>query len=460
MATFNVYIAPESRTIDQKYKVCIRITQYRKHAYLSTGFYVVRQQLNKEMKLKDKHVLKTVLDKIEECENTVLQELGNKASSYTAQQLKIYLETKFNTITYINFIDFARQYIKDLLEEGEKAKKDSGDRNKKEKRAKHIQTTINAFEDKFGKTFDITSLQSETLKEFEKHLRSRRIIVRINQFGNEVKIKREPLTNTGIHDYMVDIQTVFNAACKKYNKKSQGIVIIHNNPFEEYKIPKANSGITQNKNAEIAKIRRIFEYKGEGRAKLGRDCYMLSFFMAGINSVDLYEAKYSCLENERFAYNRSKTEDRRPDNAFISIKIEPEAQTIMEQYKDSLKKRAFLFYRMYANSDGFNAAINIGLKKMREDINTQIDKEIAEEKIKELNALKIGKSLTYYSARHSWATIVRNELGYSTHIIAECLNHSVDTLKVTDRYIKKEFTWIDEINRKVIDYVLYGKAGE
>lgn len=106
MATFNVYIAPESRTIDQKYKVCIRITQYRKHAYLSTGFYVVRQQLNKEMKLKDKHVLKTVLDKIEECENTVLQELGNKASSYTAQQLKIYLETKFNTITYINFIDF------------------------------------------------------------------------------------------------------------------------------------------------------------------------------------------------------------------------------------------------------------------------------------------------------------------------------------------------------------------
>lgn len=42
MATFNVSIAPESRTIDQKYKVCIRITQYRKHVYLSTGFYVVR----------------------------------------------------------------------------------------------------------------------------------------------------------------------------------------------------------------------------------------------------------------------------------------------------------------------------------------------------------------------------------------------------------------------------------
>lgn len=75
---------------------------------------------------------------------------------------------------------------------------------------------------------------------------------------------------------------------------------------------------------------------------------------------------------------------------------------------------------------------------------------------------KIGSNNNQFVVKmgYTQGSIVRNNLGYSKYIIAECLNHSVDNLKSTDRYIEKEFKWIDEINRKFIDYVLYEKTGE
>lgn len=458
MPTFTPVVNNYERKKDKKHKVSILIyVSEGDKCYLDTGLYVVKGQFTKDYRLKDKYVLSAVLDKIKECEEIILKDLGAKISSYTSKRIKSYLESKQNTATYIDFIAFARQYIKELLEEGEQAKQTPNDRNKKEKRAKHLQTTINAFEDKFGKTFDITLLFSDTLEQFEKHLRSERTIIRLNQFGNEIKTKRKPLTNTGIHDYLVDIQTLFNAACKKYNKKSQGIILIPNDPFEEYKIPQASNNSSQKEYIEIEKIKRIYAYQGKGRAKLGRDCFLLSFFLIGINSVDLYETKYDTLKDGRLSYNRSKTEGRRSDNAFISVKIEPEALEIINQYRDLFNERAFSFYRLYTDSDSFNAAINKGIKTMRDDINNIIEQEIEQtpdpQKKKSLEKEKLEDSVTYYSARDAWATIVRNSLGYSKFIVGECLNHSPGNLKVTDRYIKKEFTWMDEINRRVIDLV-------
>lgn len=462
MATFTPYVNTYERK-DKKRRVHILICAGEDDkCYMDTGIYVVRGQLSKDLKsIKDKYVLSTVLDKIKECERTVIQDLGSQLSSFTSKQIKAHLEAKYNTPAFIDFVKFAREYIKELLEEGEAAKSSDDGRNKKKKRALHIQTTINAFVDKFGKEYDITRLFPETLIDFERYLRAERIISRRNQFGVDVKTKRSPLTDTGVHDYMIDIQVVFKAAIAKYNNKNRGITPIKNDPFDGYKIPKANSYSGKKRNIEVEKIRRIIEYDGKGRAKLARDCYLLSLFLVGINSVDLYEIGCDCIFDGRVSYNRSKTEGRRPDKAFISIKIEPEAEKIINEYRDSaFKKRAFRFYRNYADASGFNAAINKGLKAMAMDINKSINDEIEaandETIISKLKGEKIPESIDYYSARHSWATIVKNNLGYSKYIIAECLNHAVDNLRSTDRYIEKEFNWIDDINRKFIDFV-YGK---
>lgn len=458
MPTFTPLVSRYQKK-DGKYRVYIHVHVSKKDKTdIDTGIYVVKQQLNKDMQIKDRDVLRVVLEKIKEFEDILLGNLGGQISYCSAKYIKKFIESKLKSSSPVDFVEFSISYTENLLLEGEKQKTTQSDRNKKEKRAKHIRTTINAFVDCFGEKFDISTFNKSVLEKFEKHLRSERTIIRKNQFGNLIKTKRNPLSNTGVHDYMIDIQTLYNAAQDKYNDIDSGIVIIPNNPFKSYKIPTANPVSLQKKNTDIEKIRRIFNYKGTGAAEFGRDCYMLSLFLIGINSVDLYEMKFSCFEDGRLNYNRSKTTDRRPDKAFISIKIEPEADKIISKYRDKLKERVFSFHNTYSSPDIFNKAINKGIKKMCKDINSEIDREIIlaenEDRKKELEKQKIENNITYYSARHSWATIVRNTLGYSKYIIAECLNHSVSELRTTDRYIEKTFTWIDEINRKFIDLVI------
>ena len=63
--------------------------------------------------------------------------------------------------------------------------------------------------------------------------------------------------------------------------------------------------------------------------------------------------------------------------------------------------------------------------------------------------------ISTYWARHSWATIAYNDLGISMDVIAQALGHGEQT--VTDIYLDKNQKLVDEANRKVLDWVLYGK---
>ena len=76
----------------------------------------------------------------------------------------------------------------------------------------------------------------------------------------------------------------------------------------------------------------------------------------------------------------------------------------------------------------FNRAVNIGLKT-------------------------IDSSLQFYQFRHTWATIARNDLGIDYYTVGAALNHVHRDDPVTDIYIKRDFTLINEANRKVVEYV-------
>lgn len=56
------------------------------------------------------------------------------------------------------------------------------------------------------------------------------------------------------------------------------------------------------------------------------------------------------------------------------------------------------------------------------------------------------------------ATIAVNEAGISKYVVNDILNHVEPSMRVTDLYIKKDFTAINEANYSLIGYVL-GKAG-
>ena len=102
-----------------------------------------------------------------------------------------------------------------------------------------------------------------------------------------------------------------------------------------------------------------FQRRGDYNIRnLGRDIGLLSFFLIGINTVDLYNC--TGIQNGRLIYNRTKTKNRRQDKAKIDIRIEPEALALIEKYRDPTGVRLFEFHRKYANSDIFNAQVNKG----------------------------------------------------------------------------------------------------
>ena len=66
------------------------------------------------------------------------------------------------------------------------------------------------------------------------------------------------------------------------------------------------------------------------------------------------------------------------------------------------------------------------------------------------------EGVTTYFARHSWATIAYNDLQIPKDIIAQALGHS-GSETVTDIYLDKDPKLVDAANRRVLDWVLYGK---
>lgn len=138
--------------------------------------------------------------------------------------------------------------------------------------------------------------------------------------------------------------------------------------------------------------------------------------------IDLSRLKE--ITDGRILYKRAKTGTQ------YSIKVEPEALEIINRYKGSEHLISFFDKEHYLFRQ---SSMNKSLKLM----------------CQELHLPKIS----VYWARHSFATIAY-EIGIPIDIIADCLGHKT-VHKITNIYIRKDLSKIDEANRKVINYVLY-----
>ena len=74
-------------------------------------------------------------------------------------------------------------------------------------------------------------------------------------------------------------------------------------------------------------------------------------------------------------------------------------------------------------------------------------------------SLLLASPCIFHAARHSWATIARNDLRINKYVVHEALNHVDDAMKVTDMYLEKDYSQNDDANRRVITYVLTGDNG-
>lgn len=416
MATIKAVVLAHHRKNDGTYNVKLRLTHKGKQVYLNTPFFVVKSQMNRRMEVTDSFTANEIAECLKKYRRE-LDSLGNKVDLFEAKDLATYIESKVKSSGIVDFIEFSRKKIAQM-------------KVIQPKRARVLTSILNNLVDFVGKTFDINFLTSKKLREFENYLRTERVLSRANKCGNNTIITKPPLTDCGVAEYMAGIQKLFNDARNAYNDEEIGLMPIPHNPFKNYRINrKKNRQI--HRTLTIEQVVAISKVEGCGRIALARDVFMLSFMFCGMNTADIYRVEQ--ISNGRLVYNRSKTKERKADRALISIKIEPEHDFLLQKYRDNQGLRVFRFYSKYKDIDSFNQHVNIGLKKVA-------------------MMCRIDNLSTYY-ARHSWASIARNDCGVSKDDIAMALSHSDMINSVTDIYIAKDWRRVDEANRLVLDFL-------
>lgn len=188
-----------------------------------------------------------------------------------------------------------------------------------------------------------------------------------------------------------------------------------NYPFRRYHIKRET---TRKRNLSAQYISNIVRSEVKPCEERYRDFFFLSFCLIGVNPIDLLTAKPNQLSDGRFEYIRAKT------HKLYSIKVEPEAQRLIDKYRGKKHLLCFADTAVYTN---FMQKANLYLRSIRDDI-------------------------TMYYARHSWASIA-SELDVPMETISAALGHSFGNA-TTAVYINFQQKKVDDANRKVIDYVL------
>jgi integrase len=410
MATIKEVVLKHHKKEDGTYNIKYRLTHNRKVTYINTNHFVGETQLKKDLTIKDKFLLSVIASDIAKY-RVKLVEFDSLLMLLDVKDLANRLTQKGEN-SVINIIDFGRQYVNELKEQGRKGT------------AYPLLTVINSLCDYFvSQTVEIDQINSLTLPNYEKYLRKTRKFKRKNQFGKEIDYVSKGLSDSGLHNHMRDLRTLFNAARDKYNDEDRGLIRIKHYPFKKHKV--LDAPMTPKRALTIEQINDIREFKctSDSRAELAKEIFLLSFYLCGMNAKDIYNLSQSSIVKNRVNYNRSKTRRRRKDGAFISVNLISEASPLLFKYINRLQDR-------YAESSNFNKALNKGLKEIGEAIGIP--------------------SLTMYCARHSFGSLARNECRFSKDDVAFSLNHIDHTTKTTDIYIKPDWRIIDDVQFKVV----------
>lgn len=215
--------------------------------------------------------------------------------------------------------------------------------------------------------------------------------------------------------------------------------ITQNYPFRNYKIPSEDTAMRV---LPIDKMRQLLSLPLSSYDTEHRDIFMLTFYLIGINMADLSALTKDSIVDGRIEYRRAKT------GKFYSIKIEPEAQAILDKYPG--KKHLLAQFDAYGDYHNYTAHLNYALRKIGPQ------KVVAGKPQYTANHLPVMQpleaSISSYWARYSWATYAA-DLDIPKDTISEALGHQYGS-KITGVYIKFSRDKIDAANRKVIDYVL------
>lgn len=214
---------------------------------------------------------------------------------------------------------------------------------------------------------------------------------------------------------MRNIRAIMNIA------KQVGVIRESDYPFGrgKYQI-KEGSG---KKNALNKKqLKAIAEYSdGSMTTEFYRDLWLFIYFCNGLNVADLISLKFSDIQNGEISFIRKKTKDRTRDVKRIYAAITPKMYSIINKWGNDPKKSVYIFPFLKPGDSAWEH------EKKKKNLTKLINKRM--KMIGE--KLNLGK-ITTYVARHTYATVLRNE-GVPISIISPMLGHS--SVTTTEIYL-------------------------
>ncbi|WP_084148831.1 site-specific integrase [Arenibacter latericius] len=406
MLTTKVLLNKVRQKQDGTFPLVIRVTYNRKSIYLPLGYNMVEKDFDpKNQRIRPSSKIASnitrlnysIQDKLKKVYDTVtrLEEEG-KIESYSMPLLKREIEGK--PVSNMDFYSFADSLIHDMRKAG-----------------------------KYGNA-EIYKNVRNRIKKF--HQKSHLPFRQINYaFIKKLETQHYAKGNTagGLSVYLRTLRSIYKKAVK------HGLAKEIHNPFNGYPI-KMGTPKRQFLNAEQLETFKNALIQEPFLAK-ARDLYMASFYLRGMNWMDLALLKGDNIQGdyERITYIRSKTK-----NKLFSIKIAPALKKIMFAYAPSnIQTDDYIFPILTSTVSKYQIHETIKNKRKRE--NTYL---------KRLTERLDLPRITIYSARHTYANILKRT-GAPSNVIQDSLGHTTEAM--TQAYLNSfETNIIDDYDAQIM----------
>ena len=372
----------------------IRVTKDRKVRYVSLGVSTKPEHwdFKKNQPKADcpnrEYIEKLIANRISEIKATIV-ELKAEERDFTATSLLQKIDTKSSSLSIAEIFLEHLKFLQGCKRTGYMLS---------------IRQTYNSLL-KFNGSLDIpfSEIDVNWLRRYETWLR------KSNKSENTIGIRFR------------NFRMIYNRAIEK------GAVKKELYPFDSYKVSKLHKETIKR---AIVKddIKRVLNYNVNGRdfyTSLAIALFSFSYYMGGINFVDMAYLQGSNIIDGRLVYYRKKT------SKLINLPMNPEAMEIISRYNTGLTGYIFPILSFAHKTE------QMKLNRLHKVI-TKVNKAL------KLIGQELGLpiKLTTYVARHSFATVLKRA-GVSTSIISESLGHSSE--KITQIYLDSfENSQIDE----------------
>ena len=239
----------------------------------------------------------------------------------------------------------------------------------------------------------------------------------------EKGLRAEGKCDTTINIYMSALRAVLSDAVRNGQMDGEKI------PFGRgrYTLPSSAPRDLALTKAQIAKIAA---YRGTPAEERYRDLWLFSYYCNGINFKDMLFLKYKNISGEEISFVRSKTSGVRP--RIIRCALTPEMREIIRLRGNPYTGSPETYIFRYAKGGETEEEKTYLVRKVNYLCNRALRNIAA----------KLGiPHLSVYSARHSFASVLREE-GVDLFLISDCLGHS--SIAITQNY----FSSSDAASRK------------